>query len=260
MVENEVREEQRLKSIIEESVDESVARAFKKYGKRSRFLSIRGLAALVLILALICVGAYCLVRGNANDPIAPVGNHDLTLENNGIFGFTVADFEEPILGEAMRQRLLIVEEQEAYVNTTIADTGFLNWSIFNKQQALTIHGTGQYTIDLTQISADDISLNEDTYELTICIPHAALHETIFDPSKTEVGDTQNGWLAFGSIKMTAEQQKQFEVTANEKLEAKLSEESCLEEADRFAKLSAYETYQPIVKTVSPVYKVIIEFQ
>ncbi|OUM21747.1 DUF4230 domain-containing protein [Butyricicoccus porcorum] len=116
------------------------------------------------------------------------------------------------------------------------------------------------TIDLTQITADDISLNEDTYELTIRIPHAVLYKTIFDPSKTEIGDAQNGWLAFGSIKLDAEQQKEFEVTAEQELKTRLSEKECLEEADRFAKLSAYETYQPIVKTISPAYKVIIEFQ
>ena len=67
-------------------------------------------------------------------------------------------------------------------------------------------------------------------------------------------------MAFGSIKLDAEKQKAFEVEANEKLEARLSETERLEEADRFAKLAAYETYQPIVKAISPAYKVVIEFQ
>lgn len=260
MTETAIHEE--LQNIIEKSVDQSVDRAFKKYGKISRRprFSLRGLISLLVLLALIGTGVYVYQRSQASDAVAPVEDHDLTLENNGIFGFTVADFEEPILGEATRQRLLIVEEQEVYVNTTITDTGLFHWGVFNKQQALTIHGTGQYTIDLTQITADDISLNEDTYELTIRIPHAVLYKTIFDPSKTEIGDAQNGWLAFGSIKLDAEQQKEFEVAAEQELKTRLSEKECLEEADRFAKLSAYETYQPIVKTISPAYKVIIEFQ
>jgi len=261
MIGNLVNEEQELKSIIVKSVDESVDRAFKKYRKNSRFsISIRGLIFLLVVLALVVAGVFWLSRKNANGPVSPVAGHDLTLENNGIFGFTVVDFQKPILGEATRQRLLIVEEQAVYVNADFTDTGFLNWDVFNKQQTLTIHGIGQYTIDLTQVAADDISLNEDTYELTIRIPHAVLHKTIFDPDGTKVGDTQRGWLAFGEIKQTAEQQKKFEVSAKKKLESKLSEEACLKEADRFAKLSAYETYQPIVKTISPAYKVVIEFQ
>ena len=261
MKENEIQE-QELRSMIEESVDESVNRAFKKYGRFARFprFSLRGLVSLVVILVLIAVGVHWYNKSQASDTVAPVEDHDLTLENDGIFGFTAADFEEPILGEATRQRLLIVEEQEVYVNTTITDTGLFNWGVFNKEQPLTIHGTGQYTIDLTQITSRDISLNEDTYELTIYIPHAELHQTTFDPSKTEVGDAQNGWLAFGSIKLDAEQQKAFEIEANEKLEARLSETERLEEADRFARLCAYETYQPIVRAISPAYKVVIEFQ
>ena len=82
----------------------------------------------------------------------------------------------------------------------------------------------------------------------------------FDPGKTEVGDSQNGWLAFGDIKLTAEQQQEFEVKAKEELGTKLDEEERYTQADRFAKLSAFEIYQPLVKTVSPAYKVVIEFQ
>lgn len=263
MIGNEVQE-QALKSLIEKTVDDSVDRAFKKHSQTSGFLPpARRLIAFLVILILVSTGVYWFAsreRNNSNSQTAPVENHDLTLENNGIFGFTVADFEEAILGEATQQRLLIVEEQEVYVNTIITDTGLFNWGIFNKQQALTIHGTGQYTIDLTEISSDDISLNEETYEITVCIPHAELHQTIFDPSKTEIGDAQNGWLAFGSIKMDVEQQQEFEVTASEELKAKLSESECLKEADRFAKLSAYEVFQPIIREISPAYKIVIDFQ
>lgn len=261
MKENEIQE-QELRNMIEQSVDESVNRAFKKYGRFARLprFSLRGIVSLIVLVALIMAGVYLHERSKANETVAPVEDHDLTLENDGIFGFTAADFEEPILGEATRQRLLIVEEQEVYVNTTITDTGLFNWGIFNKQQVFTIHGTGQYTIDLTKITRQDIYLDEDTYELTIKIPHAELHQVTFDPTKTEIGDAQNGWLAFGSIKLDAEQNKQFEVEANEKLKARLNESERFEEADRFAKLAAYEIYQPIVRTISPVYKVVIEFQ
>lgn len=261
MKENEIQE-QELRNMIEQSVDESVNRAFKKYCRFARLprFSLRGIVSLIVLVALIVAGVYLHERSKANETVAPVEDHDLTLENDGIFGFTAADFEEPILGEATRQRLLIVEEQEVYVNTTITDTGLFNWGIFNKQQVLTIHGTGQYTIDLTEITRQDIHLDEEIYELTIRIPHAELHQVTFDPTKTEIGDAQNGWLAFGSIKLDAEQNKQFEVEANEKLKARLNESERFEEADRFAKLAAYETYQPIVRAISPVYKVVIEFQ
>ena len=262
MANNELQE-QELQSIIAQSVDGAVERAFKKYGRqgfwRSRF-SLKRLLSLLVILAALGGGIWLHQRSQANEPIAPVEDHDLTLENDGIWGFKAADFEEPILGEAARQRQLIVEEREVYVNTTITDTGLFNLGVFNKQQALTIHGTGQYTIDLTRLSRSSISLNEQTYELTIRIPHAELHNTIFDPAQTEIGDAKNGWLAFGNIKLDAEQQKAFEVSAVEQLQTRLEETDRFTEADRFARLAAYELYQPIVRAVSPICQVIIEFQ
>ena len=208
-----------LKCIIEQSVDESVERAFRNYGKKEVFSGFglgKSLRILLTGLCIIIIG-LCITLGitirdsfiqrrNASEKVQPVENHELILENNKIFGFTAADFEEVILGEATRQKLLIVEEQEVYVNTTITDTGLFDWGVFNKEQALTIHGMGKYTIDLTQITSKDIQLNEKTYELTIQIPHAVLHNTNFDPEKTEISDTKKGWLAFGDIKLNQEQQ------------------------------------------------------
>ena len=52
----------------------------------------------------------------------------------------------------------------------------------------------------------------------------------------------------------------LKVGAKQELEAKLSESERFAEADRFAKLEAYEMYQAIVRTISPAYKVVIEFQ
>lgn len=261
MAENNLPETQSLKDLIEQSVEKSVDRAFEKHRKMPRIqFSMRGIASLLAILLLIGLGIYWTKQRENSEKVAPVENHDLTLDNNGLFGFTVADFEEVILGESTRQRMLIVQEQDVYVNTTITDTGLFNWGVFNKQQLLTIHGTGQYTIDLSQVTAADISLNEETYELTIRIPHAQLHQVVFDPAKTEIGDPQNGWLAFGKIKLTLDQTLSFESTAVEELTAKLDEEARYIMADRFAKLSASEVYQPIIKGVSPAYKVIINFK
>ena len=255
--------DEELKTVVSDAVDESVARAFKKYGGagRRRGIGVRGvLFLIVLILACVFgVKAYSSWRVN-HEQVKPVEDHDLTLENHGIFGFKAVDFEKPILGLAKKKQLLIVEERDASVNTTITNTGFMNWAIFNKSQILTIHGTGEYTIDLTDITAKDISLDEEKYQITIKIPRAELHSVVFDPEKTEVGDTSRGWLAFGDIKMNAEESKSFETEAVEKLRDSLSTEDAMKQADSFAKMQAYETYEPVVEEISPAYKVKIDFQ
>ncbi|MGN0363444.1 MAG: DUF4230 domain-containing protein [Bilifractor sp.] len=256
-------DEEQLRTVVEDAVDASVSRAFKKYGGagKRRGIGIKGVIVIVVLVLAAVFGLKFYFSWQANHKqVKPVEDHDLTLENTGIFGFKAADFEKPILGLAQQQKLLIVEERDASVNTTITDTGLFNWAIFNKSQLLTIHGTGEYTIDLTEITADDISLDEDTYQVTIRIPHAELHSVVFDPDKTEVGDTSRGWLAFGDIKLTAEQNKEFEAEAVDKLTDSLSAEGPLKQADDFARMQAYETYEPIIEKVSPAYKVKIELQ
>ena len=255
--------DEELKAVVSNAVDESVARAFKRYGGpgRRRGIGIKGVLLLIVLVVACIFGVkgYSSWRVN-HEQVKPVEDHDLTLENHGIFGFKAADFETPILGLAKKKQVLIVEERDTSVNTTITNTGFMNWAIFNKSQILTIHGTGEYTIDLTKITAKDISLDKDKYQITIRIPKAELHSVVFDPSKTEVGDTSRGWLAFGDIKMNAEESKSFESEAIEKLRESLSTEEAMKQADSFARMQAYETYEPIVEGVSPAYKVKIDFQ
>lgn len=251
-----------LPELIDEAVDRSVDKAFRKYEKKHRRwrFHLKPLIWLIVIVVVACVvgtGVY-KIRHPKNTETVSVDGHDLTLTNNGIFGHKVVDFEKPILGEAEQKKLLIVEERSASVNTTVSDNGFLNLGIFSKNQVLTLHGTGTYTVDLTKITSKDISLKD--YVLTVKIPHAELHSINFDPTQTEIGDTEHGWLAFGSIQFTAEQMKKFETKGTEQLKAVLGTEDSLSEADRFAKLTVTETLQPIVEEVSPVYRVQVEFQ
>ena len=60
--------------------------------------------------------------------------------------------------------------------------------------------------------------------------------------------------------MNAEESKSFETEAVEKLRDSLSTEEAMKQADSFAKMQAYETYEPVVEEISPAYKVKIDFQ
>lgn len=255
-----------LKKVISDSVDQSVDRAFQKYmpgqpGQRRGHGRIIKAVILVVIAAVIIFAGYRFrqnIKG-LTGRVDPVEDHDLTLESKGIFGFTAADFAEPILGKAEEKKLLIVEEKDASVNTTITDAGLMNLDVFTKTQVLTIHGTGEYTIDLSKITDDDISLSDDLV-ITVQIPHAELHNVSYDPDKTEIGDLDRGWLAIGKVQMDPEQMKNVESSAVDELTKALDTEENMEEADRFAKLTATEELQKVVNTVSPSYKLEVVFQ
>ncbi|MEE3486498.1 MAG: DUF4230 domain-containing protein [Bulleidia sp.] len=237
---------------LEDIVEKASEKGAKNAGWKSSIITI------VLIAVILCLGAYKLdVFKDNNTGVEQVEGHDVTLDNNGIFGFKAVDFQDAVLGKSQQETKLIVEEQEASVPATITNTGFLNLNITTKTQNVTIYGTGEYTIDLSKITADDVTLNEDTYTVTIAVPYPELNNVIFNSDKTVIGDTERGWLAFGDIKMTAEETQQFELEAQQKLTDALSEQACYDEAVRFAKLSAYEVYQPVISAVSPAYKVTI---
>lgn len=246
--------EEKQEKNIEELVERSVQKAVSKAMTRSNLLKngISWLLNIALIVGLVFI--YNQIKPK-NPEVAQLEDHDMTLENNGIFGFTAVDFEEAILGQATRQQLLIVDEQEVSVAETISNAGLFNWKLFNKAQNQTIYGTGEYTIDLTQIDKNDIELDEETFTVTIHVPYPELHNVIFDPEKTKIGDTDKGLLAFGEIKMTPEQTQQYQVEAVNKLTERLNEDDCFDKAVRYTRMSAYDVYQPIVSSVSPAYKV-----
>lgn len=246
----DAKEKRELAEVVEKASEKGARSA----GRKSSII-------IAVVLAALIFGCFSYGVSQLNDfkdqntGVEQVEGHDDTLENNGIFGFKAVDFQEAVLGKSQQETKLIVEEQEASVPATITNTGFLNLNITTKTQNVTIYGTGEYTIDLSKITADDVTLNEDTYTVTIAVPYPELNNVIFNSDKTVIGDTERGWLAFGDIKLTAEQTQQFEMDAQEKLKEALSAQACYDEAVRFAKLSAYEVYQPVISAVSPAYKV-----
>ena len=242
-------------------LDDEDLKEIKKEVRRSYRSGKRfsGLLKILLCAALIggIVYGYTNLRNKIDrnfQILASVDSHDMTLENHGIFGYKAVDFSKVILGEAKRQTLLIVDEQEASINSTITDAGFLKLGIFSKNQNVTYYGTGTYTIDLSKLTKDDISLDDSNFTVTITVPYPELHQVSFDPTKTVVGDVEKGWLAFGDISMTNDEQKKVEQEAVKRLTQKLSEDDCFDQAARYAKLSATELFQPVIEQVSPAYK------
>ena len=184
---------------------------------------------------------------------APVDNHDMTIENSGIFGYTAADFEEAILGDSSRMKKLEVMKQDVTEATTLTDTGAFNWGVFTKNQLITYHGTVVYTVDLSDLKPTDIVMDEENKTIILKIPHAQQEEINIPEDDIQFGDVNRGMLAFGDIKATPEQIAGVQSEARQKMQEKLDAGNLKETADRFAKLSVWETYSPIVKGVSRDY-------
>lgn len=190
---------------------------------------------------------------------APVEDRDLTLENHGILGYTAADFQDAILGDSEQLKKLEVYTINVSDVAELINTGIGNIAAFSKKQLITYKGTATYTVDLGELSRDDITLDESEMTVRIEIPHAVLEPINIDENDIEFGEIERGALGFGKITATPEEMAEVQSMARDKMMEKLEEQKAIEEADRFAKMSVWEIYQPIINAVTTGYSLEVEF-
>ena len=179
---------------------------------------------------------------------------------NGVLGYIAADFQDAILGESDQRKTLVVYTINVSDAVQLTDTGLANLKIFTKTQLLTYKGTATYTVDLAQLSKDDITLDEKEMIVHIKIPHAILEPINISEKDIEFGDIERGLLALGKITMEPEDHAKIQEEARKKMNEKLEEQKSAEEADRFAKMSVWEIYQPVINKVTTGYSLNVEFE
>lgn len=226
-------------------------------------LIISGVILLAIVLMVIIVLPKLNVMntiGNLFGREADVEDHDMTFENNGFFGYTVADFEEVILGDSSKLKKLEVYSQEMSQMVQFTEAGLGKLKVFTKSKYYTYHGTAIYTVDLGKLGKDSIQLDEEKLTVVLTIPHTEMTTLDIPQDKMEIGDTQKGILAFGDLSMTDEQSKKIMAEAREDMTKKLEDDKVQEQADKIAKLTVWELYQPLITKMAPGYSLNVEFQ
>ncbi len=250
---------------VEEAAREGARQGSKGAG---RGIGLFELLKTFILIALIAGVGFMVYRfnnftGNLRELVerdAPIEERDLTLQNHGILGYTAADFQEAILGDSEQLKKLEVYTTDISGAATLVDTGLANLKVFTKTQLLNYKGTVTYTVDLGELSKDDITLDEEAMTVHIKIPHAMQEEININEKDLEVGDVERGLLGIGEISMTPEESQEVQTEARNKMQEKLDEENVIAEADRFAKMSVWEIYQPIIDKVTTGYSLEVEFK
>lgn len=251
----------------DEELLEKVEKAAEKGANKGRIRD--GILSSLPTLAVIAIIAFLLLPKvfSLNDGLRsffkldePVENQDMTIENYGILGYKAVDFEEAILGDSEKLKKMEVFRQEVSDAATQTDTGMFNLSVFTKTQIITYTGTATYTVDLSTIKRSDISYDEEQNIVTIKIPHAKQEEINIPEDRIQFGDTTKGLLAFGEMKLSAEDTYKIQAGARENMQQKLDEWKVIENADKVAKAMVWELYTPIVKAVGKDVSLEIEFR
>ena len=250
-------------------IQKEIKAAEKRGRRKGWFARIRsfivGILCGFLILTLVTSYIHGLNAWNTFKTFFsredPVAEHDLTLENHGIFGYAAADFAEAVLGKDQELKKLEVYSREVSDVATLTEAGIFRIKAFSKYQYITYHGTAVYTVDLSGLGKDDITLDDETKTVTMTVPAVVLEPINIPSDKIEFGSVEkNSVFAFGDIKLTPENQAKVETEARNKMLAKLEEDNVAADATAAAEHSIWEVFQPVISGVSPQYKLKIEFK
>ncbi len=175
------------------------------------------------------------------------------------FTYTALDFGDSIVKEAEAHSELVVMEQPLEVSTTITKAGLANLEIFSKTKTITYFGRGVFTVDLNRVTRDKIETDHESKTVTIHIQKPKLQYLNVDLEKTVFEDTEKGFLAFGDLALTMEQQQEIQKSIEARMREMLAEEDVKAEAVNFARMKTWELFQPLVTSIDPEYKVVISF-
>lgn len=257
---------------MDENNEKEMKQALKKAERKGRrkgwFARIRSFIVGILVGMLILTAFTAYMHGLAvRDAFralftteTAVEDHDLTLINHRIFGYKVADFADAILGDEEQLKKLEVYSREVSDVATLTQTGLFNIKAFSKYQVITYNGKAVYTVDLSGLTADDITLDEETKTVTMKVPAPVLEPINIPSESIQFGEVEKQAFAFGDIKLTPEQQAEVETQAKERMLRKLEEENVIEDAKKAAEHSIWEIFQPMISNLSSKYSLKVEFK
>ncbi|MFD3155293.1 DUF4230 domain-containing protein [Haloimpatiens sp. FM7330] len=154
---------------------------------------------------------------------------------------------------------LITLETKLKENITI-DNSWGDLKIFKKIQNIHFYGTGVYCLDLSKITAKDISIDNVQKKLSINISKPYVKNITIAEKKTEYETVENGLLRFGEIKLEPSEYETILSEAKIKMLSKIKTLDIYNKAADASKKSVIDFLENIMKkTNTQKYKIEINF-
>ena len=224
------------------------------------------LTALILLFALIITSILLIRRFSGkesqfSDAVAGQIAQEMT-ENRIVLSAkngrrTVVDFKDPILLAHGKDSRLIVHTAHLSETISIASEGLGGWAWTSAYQDIVYEGDAQYTVDLSQLSGEDFSVNNELKTLTVRIPYAVLSPISIPADQIKFRDVKKGWAAPKDIKLTAEENAQLTIQVNNKMKAKLIDENIIAVANANAKTVVADLLSATVQSIDPEFTVVV---
>lgn len=226
----------------------------------------RRLIVLAALFALIFASIFVIrcfpqkestFTDNVANQIAQEMEENHIVLSSNIGRRTVAEFKEPIILTHGKDSRLIVHTAHLSEIISIASEGLGGWEWTSAYQDIVYEGDAQYTVDLSQLSERDFSVNNELKTLTVRIPYAVLSPINIRADQIKFRDVKKGWAAPKDIKLTAEENAQLLVQVTDKMKAKLIDDNIIAVANENAKTVVAELLSATVQSVDPEFTVVI---
>lgn len=153
--------------------------------------------------------------------------------------------EETLVNEIQRKQELITLEVQMTEKVILSDSwGSLD--IFKKLQSINYSGTGTYTVDLSSLKAENITIDDKLKKVTVKVAPPTIKGVSINEEKTEYQTPENGLLRFGEIRLTPEENQMLLQNIKEKMLGKMSEQDFTSEANASTEKTICDLIQSIV--------------
>ena len=229
---------------------------------RTALIALGFIIGIFIIINAIKIFTHSIKRNDTTKTDIEVSSSDQIWlsesEMNSNINITLS-LKEAVLGASQQKKNLEVFEQKVSDIVKIQNDGAFFKLFDAKYQYVKYSGTAMYTVDLSGIGDDTIKIDEESKTLTLYIPRPK-EKLDIDEEETQADDTQKiGIFSIGDVKLSEEERSEVIASVKENMKQTLEKENVMANAERMAKLSVWEIYQPVISKISPDYTVIIEF-
>ena len=217
---------------------------------------------LIMIAILIVYGIYSTKKQKTMDETRPTG-FQAGFDEDEVYHVnekTTVDFYEPIIEQFKKESQLVVSSADASIDLELKQKGVFDVDLLNKTQKIRYKGTGRFYVEMSELSKENIAVDEENKTITITVPHTKLLPLEIDPNRFESEDAKKGFLAFGDLKFTPKEYNDLETEVKGKLEKSVNTKENRLKADENAREEITKIYDPIVKALDSDYSVNVEFE
>lgn len=168
---------------------------------KRRFFKIKALIFLIFCLTLIAVTIYVTLDLSTPDrSYSPLPLHPKDDSTEVIF-----ELEESIL-VGIKETMELIPLELELTEKLIIDESWGDLGIFKKLQRIHYKGLGIYSVDLSSIDKPTVEINNSSATIVLTVPEPRVKTCTIIEEETLYEDTEKGFLRFGEITLTIEEQ------------------------------------------------------